>query len=164
MNNISFQKQATPAGSVLGAGLGGIGGAGLGAATGGLLANLLGGNRDQQVWGLLGGGLAGGIGGGVLGAKGLSRAFDRQQESQSGWEDDIMHTADQVQDSMKRDGLNRTDSPEEYRKEFARRFNSSFGSGLDSKQKAFLSQYVNSKSASRRYSAAQMLGLPRILS
>lgn len=164
MNNTSFQKQASPAGAVLGAGLGGLGGAGLGAATGGLLASLLGGNRDQQVLGLLGGGLAGGIGGGILGAKGVSRAFDRQQESQSGWEDDIMHTADQVQDSMKSDGLNRTLSPEEYRKEFARRFNSSFGVGLDSEQKAFLSRYVNGKSASCRYSAAQMLGLPGIFS
>lgn len=34
----------------------------------------------------------------------------------------------------------------------------------DHKNKEFLQRYVNQKYASRRYSAAQMLGLPGILS
>lgn len=160
MNNTTFQKQASPVGNVIGATFGGLGGAGLGAATGGLLTSLLGGNRDQQVWGLLGGGLAGGIGGGILGAKGVSRALERQQESSPGWEDDLMNAADQVQDSMKREGLDRALSPDAYRKEFERRFNSSFDADLDQTQKAFLQRYIGKKSASCRYSAAQMLGLP----
>lgn len=147
MNNTTFRKQADLVGSAIGAGVGGLGGAGLGAATGGLLTSLLGGNRDQQVWGLLGGGLAGGIGGGILGAKGIGRALERLKPS-PGYEDDIMHTADQVQDSMKREGLDRTLSPDAYRKEFERRFNSSFDADLDQTQKAFLQRYVSKKSAS----------------
>lgn len=159
MNNVSFQKQATPISSLVGGGVGSLAGGGLGALAGTAIADLLGASRDNRELGMQIGGGAGLVGGGLLGAKMLGPVLEKAlaRQDASGWEDDLMDAADKVRDAMKAEGLDGTLDSNGYRREFDKRFNRAFQEPLSQDQKDFLQRYI-AKTASRRYSASQMLG------
>ena len=158
MNNVSFQKQADLASSFIGGGVGSLAGGGLGALTGAAIADMLGASRANKELGMQIGGGAGIVGGGILGAKTLGPLMEKSLTRQNLYEDDLMHAVDQVRDAMKAEGLDGTLDSNGYRREFEKRFNRAFQEPLSQEQKDFVRHYIGTKTASRRYSASQMLG------